>query len=106
MRLFIYSYNTSSGCVMARLRAELQGEWIDTLVSMPTTFVTKGSTLMQLSARSLLQDYENGILAETNLINEVYCTLHYFYNVLYLLIVRLYVLLIVRLPLTTVLFIV
>ena len=71
---------------MARLRAELEGESIDTLVSMPTSFVTKGSTLMQLSARSLLQDYENGILAETNLINEVqlntfiflmYCTLLY-----------------------------
>jgi poly [ADP-ribose] polymerase len=57
--------------LQATLKAEINGKEISTMVSTSDLSITSGSTLHQLTARALINDWEEGLLAPDHLHHQV-----------------------------------
>jgi poly [ADP-ribose] polymerase len=57
--------------LQATLKAEINGKEISTMVSTSDLSITCGSTLHQLTARALINDWEEGLLAPDHLHHQV-----------------------------------
>ena len=58
-------------CTEATLTASIAGKQMATIVSTSQLRITKGSIVHRMSARSFIRDYDEGVLAEDNLLNEI-----------------------------------
>ena len=57
--------------LQATLKAEINGKEISTMVSTSDLSISSGSTLHQLTARALINDWEEGLLAPDHLHHQV-----------------------------------
>ena len=64
-------YGFVPNCLMATLKAKLDGQDVSTVVSCTDLMITNGTIIHKLTAKSLINDWQYGILSDDKLNNEI-----------------------------------
>ena len=60
------AYGYIPNCTQATLKARINGQELNTVVSCPELCVTQGNLIPKLTAKSLIDDWQNGVLFEND----------------------------------------
>lgn len=62
----VVAYGYMPNCTQATLKAKINGQELNTVVNCPDLCVTQGNVIHKLTAKSLIDDWQNGILFEND----------------------------------------
>ncbi len=64
-------YGFVPNCLLATLKANLDGQEVSTVVNCPELMITKGTIIHKLTAKALINDWQYGILSDDQFNNEL-----------------------------------
>ncbi len=64
-------YGFVPNCLLATLKADIDGQEVSTVVSCPDLMITKGSIIHKLAAKAMIDDWQYGILCSDSLSNDI-----------------------------------
>lgn len=67
----VVAYGFVKNCQQAVLKAVVDGNELSTVVSCPELCVTRGDVIHKLTAKALIDDWQNGVLVDDHLKNEI-----------------------------------